>query len=69
MLKYSRNTAKTGIQKRRTHTVENITIDEGGPALLPKQYYVNDRTDDASNPINMFVMDSNATEAQQSTYD
>ena len=69
MLKYSRNTAKTGIQKRRQHTVENITLDDGASALLPKQYYVNDRTDDASNPINMFVMDSNAIEAQQSTFD
>ena len=71
MLKYSRNTALTGAmpyQKNQTQTLESMQV-EMAPSILPKTFYVNDRSDEASNLVNLLVMESNADDAQAAAFD
>ena len=70
-MKYSRNTAGNGLantQKNDTYTLESPSVDMA-PSILPKTFYVNDRSDEASNLVNLLVMESNANEAQTAAFD
>ena len=76
MLKYSRNTASTGGQapgnkkKKQQQTFQNSTLeDNSGQAMLPKSFYVNDRSDETSNLVNLFVLESNTEVAQAAEFD
>lgn len=70
-MKYSRNTAGNGLantQKNHTSTLDAPSVDMA-PSILPKTFYVNDRSDEASNLVNLLVMESNANEAQTAAFD
>ena len=65
MMKYSRNTAGTGAdayQGKQRKTLESSH--EMAPSILPKTFYVNDRSDETTNLVNnLLVMESNMDDA------